>query len=339
MTFLLPLFLVICIGIIVYVSMGYKGIIVGHIIAGDDYIAPRTDFCRALRKIKPMSNKDDMESNIRYIEDLIAKYGTRDPWASKAFYWLGYYHFHLGQIGEALQNLNKCLALDEPYVGVHFTAQNTRIQSLHRLGRLDEAIAASKDLERLSSSSPLIHDKYLSNNFMIRAEMQAQLKVGGHAAAVDTYKEFLCLADNKRSKYWKDWMPYAYRALANQLHKMGETKQAISVYNTFLSRYPKDSASALVAMERLRLIRCGKEACMLLPDDLAECLSLYPANTGAGQHVVYELAMAYVRCGKPDEAAEVLKSMVSFRPKASDHEYSITLAAKAGMDLAGILKG
>lgn len=333
----LPLsFLFIVTGVSVCISQEDKSNVVKYASPQNDKIAPKTDLCRALRKLYPADTKAHIEANIQAIEAALAQYGTKDPWASKAFYELGHTRYLLGRYEEALPDLESCLRLPEPHVGVHFGAQNERIQILRRLGRPIEAIAATKDFAK-TPAPPLLREKFMSNNLMVRADIQARLKNQKKAAA-DTYKEFLKLAKKKKSKYWKAWTPYAYRALADQLIRTGKIKEAVSTYDEFLKKYPKDPASSLIAMKRLRLVSCGKEECVLTLKDLMQLVKSYPTNSGAGQHVLYELGMAYVTEDKLDSAAQVLKNMMNFKPEPDDREYSITLAARASLDLSQVLE-
>ncbi|MDD3925589.1 MAG: tetratricopeptide repeat protein [bacterium] len=310
--------------------------VVKSVLSQNDKVASETALSRALLKQYPADTKAHMEANIRLVEDAIARYGNSDPWAAKAFCELGHTRYLLGKYEEALSDFDSCLKLPEPYVGVHFAAQNERMQILQILRRPKEAIAASKELDN-TSCPPAWQDKFLSNNFMVRAGIQAQLK-GQKQSAIDTYRLFIKAAKNKRNKYWQSWTSYAYRGLADQLVKTGNVKEAISVYDEFLKQYPDSPASALIAMKRLRLIKCGKEQCILSKEELLSCIKLYPTNTGAGQHVLYELAMAYTRDDKLNDAAVILNGMLIFKPKQDDQEYSVTLAARASLDLSDVLK-
>jgi len=297
---------------------------------------PKTQLSKALMTLYPADTEAHIYANILSIEDALDKYGTKDPWAAKAFYELGMCRFRLGKSEEALADFTACVNLPEPFSGLHYNAQNMRMQILRQLNRLDEAIATNEQLEKTPAPAPM-RERDQANNLMLRAEMQSQLKTGGAEAAAETYHELIKLAQKKRGAEWDKFTPHAFRGLASRLTKIGNIKEAIAAYDQFLLKYPNDPACALVAMERLRLIRGGKENTLLSIEDLSDILQKYPNNSGARQHVLYELAMAYIRAGLLNDAEKILREMMAFQPTAGDSEYSKSLAATASMDLANLL--
>ncbi|MCL5103698.1 MAG: tetratricopeptide repeat protein [Armatimonadetes bacterium] len=297
--------------------------------------APKTDLTAALRLLHPGDTRAHLEANIRTIEDAISKYGTKDPWACKAFYLLGLSRYRLGRHEEALADFDSCLQIPEPYEGLHFYAQNMRTLTLKALGRNEEAIAAGKSVSKFPGKEPS-RDKIISNSMLLAADMQ--LSQGQNEEAVKTYRQYLSIAAQKKSKDWDTMAPDVLRGLACRLVELGKTEEAIKIYDRYLKQFPNDPAVALMAMKRLKLVRTGKSAARLSTKDMEQLVNSYPTNTGPSLYVLYDLAAAYEQNGRIADAAEVQHRILDFKPTSPRSEYPMLLAADAGLKLTSNLK-
>ena len=296
--------------------------------------APETELLHVLRKLYRADTDAHIQANIIMIEDAILKYGNSDPWAAKAYYMLGMYKYCLGKQEEALVDFKTSASLPEPYLGLHYFSEKMKMNTFSDLGQTQEALASLKKLDSIPCPSE-IREKDKPNLIMLKAEMEAKIKDKGIKSATETYKQYIEESKVNGGDLWDHFTPYAYRALGHNLANTGKTQEAIQIYDEFLRRLPTDPACALVEFERMRLIR---DKMQLSASDLLNITKKYPTDNGPGQHVLYELAQAYLREGNMEMAASLLNKIFNFNPSKTDNEYSASLAAKAGLSYALLLQ-
>lgn len=293
--------------------------------------APDTPLSRALTAGHTGNSPEEVKAQITYIENALAKYGTGDPWASRAFYLMAMAQFNLGKYQEALANLDACVKLPEPYSGLHLAAQQMRMMVQERLGNRSGAIEASRDL--MKTDGPVDQKRiYQGTALLLRAEWQAastKAKDGGMKAAAESYREFLRYQKKYPSKTGQKYNAFALRSLGGALEHSGETKKALAIYSDYLRKYPRSLDAIRVAMDRLGIQFKG--LANIPTTELEKILAKYPTNSGYGQQVFYQLGFNYFANNQFDEASKALHKAWNMTPDKRDTQYSEDLAGKAAI--------
>lgn len=301
------------------------------------YKAPKSGLYQALQQQPQGNTPAARQAVIRYLEAAIKKYGDADPWASCAYYLLGLSYSQCGKPQQALQAFATCCRLPESHNGLHLSAQHWRIDLLLQLQRPAEAMAATKAYASMPGLPIMLAE--VPNDMFRCAEAQAALPNvrDGKEAAVTMYRDTIAYVLKTRGRGWTN-LPYVYRGLAHTQADTDQISEAIATYDEFLQQFPQNRACALVAMNHQRLVRGGKEETNLSVADLEQIIKTYPTNTGAGQQVLFELAQAFIRTQRLNEAATVLQGITNFKPAPGDNEYSSSLANTAAEELANLNK-
>jgi tetratricopeptide (TPR) repeat protein len=271
--------------------------------------------------LKWESSSASKEEIVAHLQDAIKKYGNNDPWVSKAYYSIGSIQSSLNQPEKALKNMDLCLRFPEPHSGLHVAAQNMRMNLLRQMGKTEEALKSATALSKMPGSGET-NKNLISNAREVRTSLKntlAHSQGKGSPLAAQMYREFL--------KEGKNYSASDLRSLGGTLAEAGLTKEAIQVYNEFLRRYPKNYDSALVALERQRLIRGGVSK--VSAAELKEICDRYPTDTGPGQGALYEYGMALHLEGKNKEAIEQFRSVLHFNGTGV-REHSFFLSQTAG---------
>jgi tetratricopeptide (TPR) repeat protein len=292
--------------------------------------APESNISRTIANCYPADTKEHIEANISILENAIATYGTKDPWAGKAFFLLSTLNGDLNKRKEALVDLDACLKLPEPYAGLHLAAQQMKMVNYSELKDKKKAIQAASALIKTPGPSSK-RDSFVPSAYLLKAQWQDDIAKRDKKkimAAVKTYKEFVTQSKGHSGKDWIRFQTLAVRSLAETLAEAGKNNDSAKIYNDYLKRFPNDPASSLMAMERLSVLKGGQGK--LTIKDLQDIISKHPTNSGAGQHVLYQLAYAYYMQNDLKNAIPILKKMMDFIPNKTDSDYAPNQTADAG---------
>lgn len=290
---------------------------------------PDTDLSRALLGGPTGSSAADNEAVITYIENMLAKYGTHDPWAGRAFYNIGMGHWHLGNYQDVLADFESCIKLPEPYSGIHLNAQQMRMMTLQQMGDYNGAIKASYDL--LKTDGPNYEkSRYQSTALLLRAQWQSifQKKEGMKNAAA-SYQAFLQYKQKNPSPTADRYSSFALRALGGALQKSQQGDQAVKIYDEYLRKYSKSLDAIKVAMDRLAIIYGGETK--IPTDKLEEICSVYPINSGYGIQVIYQLGTNYFITSQYQSASIALRKAWHIVADKGDTSYSVDLSGEAAL--------
>jgi len=294
---------------------------------------PDTALSRALVGNRHGSGPAAVEAEEADIEAALAKYGTHDPWASKAFYNMGMCNWQLRKYKDALADLDACVKLPEPFSGLHLSAYQMRMIIRMEMNDLQGAIEASRDL--MKADGPMAQKRKLqSTALLLRAEWQSMLSKkeknsDGMKDAAESYREFQRYQAKYPSKTGQKYTAFALGALGASLQREGKTDEALKVYGEYLRKYPKALDAIKIAMDRLAILCHGQDK--ISTNDLEKICSLYPINSGYGQQVLYQLGWNYYVAGKFQLASKPLHKAWHIVPAKEDTQYSVDLAGEAAL--------
>ncbi len=294
-------------------------------------IPPKDGLSNAMLQGYPLDTESHALADEAIIESAIAKYGTTDPWACKAFYTLSTIHGYLNRPREAIADLDACLRLPETFSGLHLSAQQMRMVYFSQLKNYKKAVEALNAL--INTPGPADErEKLLPRAYLLKAQYQMDIAKNNKdkmSDVIKSYKQFILKSKMNKGHDWNEFRSFGLRALAESLYESGKIKDSIKTYNDFLKLYPKDSASALLAYERLSIIRGGENKISIA--DLKNIVSKYPTNPGSGQHVLYQLAFAYYLKDDLNDAIPILIKIMQFVPSPNDKEYFRNQTADAAI--------
>ena len=294
-------------------------------------IAPYTQLSKALLAGPTGSTPADINAQKIYIENALAKYGTNDPWAARAFYLIGVAESSLGKNQDAIADFDACIKLPEPYSGIHLAAQQSKMVAQSLVRDYSGAIETSRDL--VNTDGPNILKRKLQGNaLLLRAEWQAlhekDPKKGAKDAAI-TYSEYLHYVDKYPSQTGDDYQAFAIQSLGAVLQHSGQLDKSMKVYSDYLAKYPKSLEAIRVAMDLLGIKYKG--VLNIPPNELEIICNKYPTNSGYGQQVFYQLGFNHYNNSNFISASKAAHKAWHMTIDKADTQYSEDLAGKAAI--------
>jgi len=289
----------------------------------------KTDLCNAITYTGTGNNT---KAYIKAIEKAIKIYGDKDPWSCKAYYQLGMGYYADNQYDKAIIAFDKSLELPETLGDLHLYALNMKMNSFRLLGKKEEASKVAGEIAKTedSGNGSLI----VPNAMMVKAELEFDLE--SENEAIKTYEEII--SKSKNTKEWNELLPHACRTLIVLYSNKKMPQKAINICNLFIKKFPKNEATSYVAMQKEQLIKGKEIGCPLSSKEIEKITKKYPTNTGLGQSVIYELANAYYNENNNSNAKRNFTKVFKYKKKATDEEYSTTLAVKAAENICEIYR-
>lgn len=283
----------------------------------------------ASSSLKPADTPENCRYNARILEDAISKADAGDPWLSHAFQTLGNQHMFLGEHHKAVEDFE---AAEKSARAVRsdtvFALQGVMVER-RRLGDTKGAVEAADKLVKAAGGDAKF-SRLSSKAILLKAQWLGESPTPENEKLVmDSYRDFLAHSDPK-SKVYATYAPSILRALADKLENAGKTSEAVSVYKSFLAKYPSDNSAPYVALcvERLNAVDHS-----VRPDVMQSILLNYPVDSGGAAVVKYEYGLSLYGNGQYEAALQPLHSAYHFQPAQKDDSYSEVVTALSGLTL------
>jgi tetratricopeptide (TPR) repeat protein len=257
---------------------------------------------------------------VKFLRNEMEKLPKEDPWICWCYYTIGMSCFKAHEYEKALQAFETSLRYPETTLGNHLSAQQMKMICLKSLGRFEEAANAAK-LARTTAGPDDLREQIVPNGAYWEAQLREQADTGDgkqRALAEQVYRDIASdsnIVKSAKAEVLNQMAEAMVRDRIQNLIGLGRTNDAVQVAETFLKNNPKNYYSPLVALD---LKRIQKARITLSVSELNDIAQHYDLDTGAGAHILYEMAVSETLEKHPQKAVEFADRIISLKPSPAD---------------------
>lgn len=273
------------------------------------------------------------------IQNLLQQLSTEpddDPWICLCYYQMGCVTFeNIHNYSSAVDYFDRSLKYPETTYGNHLSALQMKMLSLKHLRRFQEAANVAHIIIETSGPDQL-RRPIVPNAAYLEAQLREWADNGdGKQRALAEIMYENALTDTNITSLENGSESFkleegSLRERVQNLLALHQTNNAAAVCQRFLDRNPQSYYAPLIALD-LKRIQAGRIP--LTVNELVDIASKYNLHSGAGAHVLYELAAAKAREGNQRGAIDNAQELISLKLSETDPMPLDTSLLSAAIDI------